>query len=362
MEFTDIDMLTGAPRPTSVVPSFADLKNSPKITVTAEMVVDRNQDNLSVMEGVVKTNSAIANITRLPPENNFVDRYEFPRRVLLEMTSKCNVLCRMCPRNDFHRPEIHMDADVYCRVLDEVNDHGAEGVWSYHLGESLMHPEFRKIIRYTERLNNIGKLWMSTNGHLMNPSNLEFVFDSRIDYLNYSLHAVTEKAFKTVSPWGDFNLVLKNYENLAKIKQGHRLQAPFVHLQMIDQETTTHETSDFIKTHYREVEIVSINMLEYVDLPKNAYGLKQRQRKKSGNCSRIRRNDCFICSNGAVTVCDRAYNCDQQNVGDLYIGNIHEQSLYEIWNGPLRKKLFDMETKGDLASIDLCSTCTDNDI
>jgi molybdenum cofactor biosynthesis enzyme MoaA len=180
------------------------------------MVIDRSEGSLAAMEAVIKANSAIANISRLPPENNFVERYEFPRRVLLEMTSKCNVLCRMCPRNDFHRPEIHMNFDVYCRILDEINDHGAEGVWIYHLGESLMHPQFRKIIRYTERLNNIGKLWMSTNGHLMKRSNLEFVFDSRIDYLNYSLHAVTEKAFKAVSPRGDFYLVLQNYENLEK--------------------------------------------------------------------------------------------------------------------------------------------------
>ena len=131
---------------------------------------------------------------------------------------------------------------------------------------------------------------------------------------------------------------------------------PFLHCQMIEQETTKDEVDAFLKKHYKRAEIVSVNMLEYVNLQNNTFGLKQRKRKPLTSCLRVSRNDCFIFSNGHVTLCDAAYN------GEIDLGDVNKQSLYEIWNGERRQKILQLNKQGRMYEIEFCRNCTDYDI
>jgi MoaA/NifB/PqqE/SkfB family radical SAM enzyme len=360
MEFMDAGLLGAAAGDS--VPPFDLLRKAPKVRVTSDLELAADDAGQRAFDAAIKDGWAVVPIAKQAPARNFIGRSEFPRRVLLEMTSVCNVLCRMCPRNHLLRPAIHLDAETYCRLLDEVNAFGVEGIWTYHLGESLLHPQFRRIIRYIEKLDNIGIVWMSTNGHLLNDSNREFILDSRIDYLNYSLHAVTAETYRTVVPQGDFGVALRNFRRLAEWKAHNRRRRPFVHLQMIEQETTYWETQEFLETHYREVEVVSISMLEYVGLPGNQFGHLQRTRRSAGSCVRVQRGDCFVLSDGSVTLCDAVQNNDEVHAGLLYLGNIHGQTLHEIWNGPRRRAVLELESERRLTELAVCSQCTDYDL
>ncbi|MBW1713935.1 MAG: SPASM domain-containing protein, partial [Deltaproteobacteria bacterium] len=243
-----------------------------------------------------------------------------------------------------------------------INDHGVEGIWLYRLGESFLHPDFRKIVRSLEKLDNIGLIWTSTNGHLFSQSNLDFIMDSRIDFLNYSLNAMTAETYKAMTPLGNFDLVQKNYRRLVDYKADKRGQHPLVRVQIVEHELNKNEPSDFIKTHYPEVEVVSVSMLDYVNLPANSYGLVQRQRTNPGRCSKVSRGDCFVCSNGVITPCDPSYNCDEKEAGPLLFGNIYESSLHDIWNGEKRKKVLELNQAGRLTDIELCRNCQDYDL
>ncbi len=160
-----------------------------------------------------------------------------------------------------------------------------------------------------------------------------------------------------MAPPGNFDIVQGNLEKFYELKGSDDIpKRPFLHCQMIEQETTKHEVDAFIKKHYKRAEIVSVNMLEYVNMPNNNYGMQQRERKPLESCLRVMRNDCFICSNGHVTLCDAAYN------GEIYLGSIHEQSLYDIWNGEKRKKILELNESGRMSEIEFCRNCTDYDI
>jgi radical SAM protein with 4Fe4S-binding SPASM domain len=125
---------------------------------------------------------------------------------------------------------------------------------------------------------------------------------------------------------------------------------------MIEQETTRHEVDAFIKKHYQRADIVSVNMLEYVNLENNSFGLRQRERKPLASCLRVSRNDCFICSNGHVTLCDAAYN------GEIFLGDVHEETLYDIRSGDRRKKFLELNEQGRMMEMEFCRQCTDYDI
>ena len=355
MEFVDLSRYMNVISP-KVFP-FSRLRKTDPVLMTQELQLVPEPENIAYAETLARDGFVVAPIRRQPPFSKYLDRDSFPRRILFEMTSRCNFLCRMCPQNNLKRPRMDMPGELYRKVIDEIDEYGIEGIWLYHLGESLLHPEFRENLKHIGTKKNLGIIWMSTNGRYFDEENLRAVLDSNIDYINYSAHAITEKTYDTVAPPGNFKFVQENLERFYKIKGTENLpRKPFLHCQMIEQETTKHEVDAFINQHYKRADIVSINMLEYVNMPNNSYGKQQRDRKPLTSCSRVTRNDCFICSNGHVTLCDAAYN------GELYLGDVNTQSLYEIWNSAERKKILDLNKAGKMNEIEFCRQCTDYDI
>lgn len=363
MEFMDISLLTKKRPYRAKVAPFSELRKLPRIEITDSLKLIEDPENIRRLEEFESAGHALVPVTRRAPTDYLIHRKEFPRRILFEMTSICNVLCSMCPRNDLRRPSKHIDTDLYLKGVEEINSHGVDGLWLYCLGESLMHPDFRKIIRFLEGKDNLRTIWFSTNGHLMNDSNIRFILDSPIVFLNYSLNATSSETYKRVNPKGDFDVILDNLKRLIKQKQGLRGTAPFVHLQMIEMEYTGHEIQGFMERYYQEVEIISVNMLEHANLPMNQFGLKQdRPREMPGHCSRLRDNRAIITADGGVTLCDFAYNNEEEFVGVHHLGNIRDQTVYEIWNGERRRHLLELEAAHRLKELDLCRDCEDFDI
>ncbi len=355
MEFTDLARYRTVRNP-RVLP-FAELRVMKPVWMTQVLRLVDEPENLAYADELASQGIALVPIRKRPPASSFLDRETFPRRVIFEMTSRCNFLCRMCPQQNLKRPRMDMEGTLYRKVIDEIDRYGIEGLWLYHLGESLLHPEFRENIRHISSKKNLGVIWMSTNGQYFTEENIRTVLASNIDYINFSAHAVTEKTYRTVTQQGDFNTVQGNLETFYRLKGTEDLpRKPFLHCQMIEQETTKHEVDAFLQRHYRRADIVSINMLEYVNLPNNQFGLAQRERKPLTACLRVSRNDCFICSNGDVTLCDAAYN------GEIFLGNISKQSLEEIWNGSERKRVRELNRQGRMSEIEFCRSCTDYDI
>jgi radical SAM protein with 4Fe4S-binding SPASM domain len=355
MEFFDLSRYYQIEAP--AIPKFSELRKMKPVQMTQELKLVEDPDNLAYAQELASRNVVVVPIRRMPPSSRYLERISFPRRILFEMTSKCNYLCRMCPQNNLKRPRMDMEGSLYRKVIDEIDSYGIEGIWLYHLGESLLHPEFRENIRHISQKKNLGVIWMSTNGQYFTEDNIHCVLDSNIDYINFSMHAVTAATYNTVIPEGDFKAVRDNLDTFYKLKGQENLpRKPFLHCQMIEQETTQHEVDAFIAEHYRYADIVSINMLEYVNLPNNSFGLGQRERKPLTTCLRVSRNDCFICSNGHVTLCDASYN------GELFLGDVQKQTLHEIWNGSARHEILRLNSEGRMAEVEFCTTCTDYDI
>jgi len=353
MEFTDLSRYMKIKKP--VILPFNDLRKMKPVLLTHDLKIVEEKENIKYAKSLAEKGIEVVPI-RKQPLSKYLDRQNFPRRVILEMTSRCNFLCRMCPQQNLKRPRMDMNVKLFKRVVDEIDSHGIEGVWLYHLGEPLLHQEFKENIKHINTKKNLGVIWISTNGQLFNAENIKIILDSNIDFINFSAHAVTEETYKTVAP-GDFKTVQKNLEAFFKLKGTNNLpRKPFLHLQMIEQETTKHEVDGFINKYYKKADVVSINMLEYVNLPSNAFGLKQRVRKPLTSCLRVSRNDCFIMSDGHVTLCDAAYN------HEIDLGNINNNTLYEIWNGGKRKKIIELNAKGRMSENEFCQKCTDYDI
>jgi len=341
------------------LPSFQEMKRMRKVWLTHDLRLVDEGDNVEYAGSLARKGIAAAPISRKPPVSQFLTRDAFPRRVILEMTSRCNFRCTMCPQHDLERPRMDMPGALFRRTVDELDVHGIEGLWIYHLGEAILHPEFKENIAHLGSKKNIGAIWMSTNGQKFTEDIATAVLASRIDYINFSAHAITEETYRKVAPQGDYATVQGNLERLYAMKDsaGRRGKRPFVHTQMIEQEATKHEIDGFILKHYKNADITSVNMLEYSNLPNNGYGRgTTRVRRELTSCPRITRNSAFILSNGEVTPCDATYN------GEITYGNVMRNTLAEIWADAERLRVAGLNAAGKMHTIDHCARCPDHDI
>lgn len=282
---------------------------------------------------------------------------DFPKRFLVEITSKCNLKCKMCPRNALKRPEMHMDFSLFKKAIDEMSKYKINGLWLYNLGESLLHPNFFEMLDYVSQYENLHPLWLSTNGILLTKQNSLKLLNSKLDYLNFSLNAMTEQGYQEISPRSNFKLVNKNLNNLVELKKKSKRRKPFLRVQMIDQPEVRDQIKDFIKEWGPKADVISINTLEGFagEVDPNIGYIPERERGKK-MCRRILRGDFYIFSNGNVTFCATDFN------GVNKIGNIRNKTIKEMWDGPKYRNFIKLNMEGKYHRLPVCNKCLDWDL
>lgn len=355
MEFIDLSRYLKVDG--SQILDYKALKQMEPVVFNHQLELVNEEGNLNYAKKLAEEGFKVVRIIRTPPLAKYLDRTSFPRRILFEMTSICNYSCKMCPQLNLKRPLMHMNGEIYRSIIDEIENYGVEGLWIYHFGESLLHPEFLNNIDHIKQKQNLGAIWLSTNGVYLDEHISKKLIDSSVDWLNFSLNAMTESTYNKVIPNGKYSKVTTNLERFIKLKNSeNEILKPFLRLQIVEQEETIGEIQEFIEQYYNKVDLLSINILEHVNLPNNSFGHTNRTRKPLRSCNKVSRGDCFINSDGSVTICDESYNCE------ILLGNINDNSLYQIWNGEERKKILELNQAGRMAEIKFCQKCTDYDI
>ncbi|PIT89245.1 MAG: hypothetical protein COU27_01355, partial [Candidatus Levybacteria bacterium CG10_big_fil_rev_8_21_14_0_10_36_7] len=178
---------------------FEELKGLGRVKVDQKLKVVEESSNLERLEEYGRMGLKVIPILRVS-KNGFVGRKDFPPRVMMEMTGRCNLKCRMCPRKDMTRPLVDMDTDLYMKIIDELDKRGIDFFSFFHFGESIMHPDWKKIVSYADKKKNLGITWFSTNGVNFDEDAINFVLRSKITFLNYSMHATNADTYSFVSP------------------------------------------------------------------------------------------------------------------------------------------------------------------
>lgn len=327
---------------------FDSMTPEDHIIATDDLELLRGED---LIDAVFKTNKVLVPLRRA----SYIDKTKyFPKRVLLELTSRCNSYCTMCPRNALTRPEMDMDVSLAKRVIGELGTVGINGLWLYWIGESLLYPHFFEILSFCRSVGNLGPLWLSTNGEIMGREIQEKILDNPVDILNYSLNAMTKDSFSKITPKLHFDRVHQNLRSLLELKKKRNAVKPVIRVQMIEIPYVLDEIELFKKEYGALADILSINKLEIFSQNVKSNTPEAKSKNMRINCcNRLEREDFFILSNGLVTVCDTDFNCV------FNIGDIQTQTIREIYDGPRYRDLLKKYRDGRLHEESVCSQCYD---
>ena len=136
---------------------------------------------------------------------------DYPSQAQIEITNRCNLTCKMCPRDYFNLLKEDMPLETFKKIVDRLENITLLTLTGW--GEPLVHPHIFEMITYCKERSHEVKL--TTNGTLLSSEMRQRVFSSGLDEITISLESINK-----ASEVGHTNLdVLQHIKDLAKERQ-----------------------------------------------------------------------------------------------------------------------------------------------
>jgi radical SAM protein with 4Fe4S-binding SPASM domain len=257
----------------------------------------------------------------------------FPKVVLLDSVSYCNLRCSMCVHDEMTRTKGTMSWELFTKIIDEiaVEDQNIR-VWLVFFGEALIlkktKPTIFDMITYAKN-KGLTDVVLNSNANLMDEDSAICLIKSGLDAIYFGVDAFTPETYVKLRVGGNYRKVINNIRNLIELKKKIKAEDPEIFVQFVEMDVNIHEKEDFINFWEKQGVTVKIR-------PKVSWGgLIDAPNLTLSNQNRW---PCYwamqtmsITDTGKVVKC--AVDLDARYVA----GDVNTQSLKEIWNNKLKK-------------------------
>jgi radical SAM protein with 4Fe4S-binding SPASM domain len=287
-----------------------------------------------------------------------------PFQLHLELTNICNALCIFCPYQFQKRAFETMSEDVFHRAVGQYLDIGGGSVGLTPIvGEALVDPLFLQRVRFLRRLSRIDRIFVTTNAITLDRYSMEDVLRSGLTAVYISTAGFERESYDRIyrSPIRDAYdrmrdnvtlLVRKNTElgrpvtitigirtdrPLEAVMKDPDMQPILEHAPLIDF-TWRYQNGGGLITGDLLPEGMKLRPLPVIKEP----------------CSRLYDGP-IVLPDGTVIACSCIGAMDA--LDDLKIGDIHEETLDQIWRGNTLQGLREQFQDGGTPN-DTCRKCS----
>lgn len=289
-----------------------------------------------------------------------------PVEVSIELTSRCNLKCVMCPRDDHTRRGLgYMRMETFRRIIDQVRPY-MELAYLHLAGEPLLHPEFAAFIAYAAEQGVATGL--STNGTVLDERRGERVLASPLHTLIISIDGTDRETYRRVRGADSFEKVVGQARRFLARKRAVG-RGPYTVVQMICMRENIGQAAAFVRQWKRwGADAVRLKRFfnfagRVEDRSVAAGGGSQGRRRgvrirRQNGAGAKRRPPCYLLWRQLAFYYDgTAVACCHDFLHETELGNIHERSIEELWNSAAMVRLRQMHREGRQAEIPLCAGC-----
>ena len=279
-----------------------------------------------------------------------LEKYEFPRDIIIETIAKCNLKCIMCPQPYLKRERGEMSMEVFKKIIDEVAVESPNSrIWLAIMGEPLLTGnKFLEMLKYAKEKKL--EVHLNSNAEYLSEDLAKAIVDIGLDEIIVGMDAFTKETYDKIRVAGDFDKTVNNIKKLIEIKNSMEAKKPTIIMQFIVMEENEKELEQFKEFWLNKGTVVKIR-------PKLGWGTGVKA--DNLNLPESERN--FPCPWLVRTVSihwtGKFAQCDGDYEGNYGPGDIRENTIKEIWNGELQKRR-EKHWNGDF-SHDLCKQCKD---
>ena len=168
---------------------------------------------------------------------------DFPVSLGVEVTNFCNLRCPMCPREIAGRGYGKIDWDLFTKIADQAA--GKRLVFlPQGFGESLIHPEFPKMLAYLSKVG-VRATMVVTNATYLTENNINLIMDAQTPFLNISLDGTDKEVYESIRVNANYEKVVENVERLFRMREARNSKLPYIILRMIRMDKTEADVEAF---------------------------------------------------------------------------------------------------------------------
>ncbi|HEX8170543.1 MAG TPA: radical SAM/SPASM domain-containing protein [Thermoanaerobaculia bacterium] len=263
-------------------------------------------------------------------------------KVGLELTSKCNLRCGMCPLPVLRRPYEDMEWPLVEKAEREIHGAGLKLKWLHEMGEPLLYARIDDAIRLFPEAS------LSTNGLVLTEEVGAKLLASPLKRIRICVDSIDPKVYPQLRTGGDFDKLVDLTRKFLAQAKGHPLR---IEIQKMRSRLTLDETVDDFKRlfdlkQYRNARVIektceALDVNEETDLHGKFYGCVQ-----GAFFTWV-----VVFADGRVTHC--CYDAH----GDQILGDLKTQTLQEILDGPRFAEMQSAFGRRDFTNLPRCAEC-----
>lgn len=296
---------------------------------------------------------------KMQNEADFSIYPSFEGKILnIEISSLCNESCIYCPYSarKLHKNGKLIEEELFYRVTKEAKELGITDIGLYITGEPFINPNLYKYVKYLKQNLKYEYVYISTNGILCTPNNLEQLVDAGIDSIKFSVSGATKETFVAHHGVDAFEKVLKNLQYAYKYRNKTNQKFGLYMFTII----TNYNKKEFYL--FKEIfepyldELVMTNVVpfpgikgvkEYLCLSEKVNHIKQPIKLP---CSDLF-NRIVVNEEGYLCSC-----CYDTRTGYTAIQDLHEMSLKEAVYGETMTQIRQLHLNKSIKGI-ICENC-----
>ncbi len=261
------------------------------------------------------------------------DAGEFPRVVLLDSISHCNLQCSMCVHVNMTRKRGIMPWDLFTKLIDEIAEEDPSvRVWMVFFGEALMlrrrKPSIFEMLRYAKS-KGLQDVVLNSNANLLDEDSARQLIEVGLDAIYIGIDAFTPETYAKLRVGGNYGRTVANVQRLLRLKEEMNSPTPEVFVQFVEMDSNTAEKEAFIQFWTEQGAQVKIrpkvSWAGKIEAPNLVLGQKERW-----PCYWAMRS-MSITDQGKVVTC--AVDLDAGHVA----GDVTTHTLKQVWNDGLKK-------------------------
>ncbi|MDL2259349.1 SPASM domain-containing protein [Deltaproteobacteria bacterium OttesenSCG-928-K17] len=296
---------------------------------------------------------------------------DFPGRITIEPTNRCNLHCTFCPRNLGAMKPGDMEWALFRKIADEAalhiaaqepagpftaaapnpQDRGVAMVFFFR-GESLLHPDLCRMISYAKS-KGLGPLQLASNGYGLSEELSADLLESGLDFISFSLDTLDPRLYSQARTGGDLGRSQNNilrFIALARERQKRGLARPEIQVSSVDVAEYRSGQDDFIAFWRQKADRVRIYVEHSADGNLGSISGGPAGETARRPCLKLY-SDLVVYWDGRVALC----NHDWQN--QLELGDLHSSSVAEIWKSKAYNNLRKAHEEGSPPANTACAHC-----
>lgn len=279
----------------------------------------------------------------------------FPKVVLIDTVSFCNLKCSMCVHQNMTRKKGIMPWNLFTKIVDEISETDKNvRVWMVFFGEALIlkrrKPTIFDMIAYAKG-KGLTDVVMNSNANLLDREAAEGLIKSGLDAIYIGIDAFLPETYAKVRVGGNYEKTVRNVLNLIDLKKQLGAEKPQVFAQFVEMDINRAEKEEFIRfwtEHGATVKIrPKVSWAGNIDAPNLVLDNKDRW-------------PCYwAMQTMSITDTGKVVTCAVDLDACFVAGDINNQSLKDVWNGKLKEvRQLHMEKRFDELPPN-CSCCRD---